>query len=73
MMLSCQVLGDLNMPHYHHELVKEAVEAGFDKPGSMAAVARLLRDLSESGNISSTQLAQVGGWWGQDGEGRCIT
>eukprot|EP00879_Flechtneria_rotunda_P002298 GHRR01002491.1.p1 GENE.GHRR01002491.1~~GHRR01002491.1.p1 ORF type:complete len:322 (+),score=143.64 GHRR01002491.1:106-966(+) len=52
------VLQDLGLPHYHHELVKEAVELMFEHPDKAAQLTALLRQLSESGVISSTQLAQ---------------
>jgi hypothetical protein len=53
------VLKDLGLPHFHHELVKAAVELSFEYPDKAGALAGLLRQLSESGVISSTQMAQV--------------
>ncbi|KAI8472184.1 MAG: armadillo-type protein [Monoraphidium minutum] len=54
-----QVLRDLGVPHYHHELVKEALEIGFERPApAMERVGDLLRDLSACGALSSTQMAQ---------------
>lgn len=59
-LLPLQVLKDLAVPHYHHELVKDAVELSFDQPGSGGdVIATLLAALSASGVISSTQMAQV--------------
>ncbi|GBF95677.1 hypothetical protein Rsub_08659 [Raphidocelis subcapitata] len=54
-----QVLRDLAVPHYHHELVKEALELGFERAApAMERIGDLLRDLSARGALSSTQLAQ---------------
>lgn len=53
------MLQDLALPHYHHEFVKAAVERVFDTPGKAPQLAGLLRTLSESGVITSTQMAQV--------------
>jgi programmed cell death protein 4 len=52
------VLKDLGLPHYHHELVKAAVELSFEYPDRAHQFAALLRQLSETGVISSTQMAQ---------------
>ncbi|KAF6262938.1 armadillo-type protein [Scenedesmus sp. NREL 46B-D3] len=52
------VLQDLGLPHFHHELVKAAVEQGFGYPDKAGQLAGLLRQLSERGVISSTQMAQ---------------
>eukprot|EP00878_Enallax_costatus_P006760 GHUV01007086.1.p1 GENE.GHUV01007086.1~~GHUV01007086.1.p1 ORF type:complete len:655 (+),score=257.56 GHUV01007086.1:532-2496(+) len=52
------VLQDLGLPHFHHELVKAAVELSFEHPDKSQQFAALLRQLSETGVISSTQLAQ---------------
>lgn len=54
-----QVLQDLGLPHFHHELVKAAVELSFEHPDKAQQLTALLRQLSETGVISSTQLAQV--------------
>jgi programmed cell death protein 4 len=59
LLLSHQVLKDLGLPHFHHELVKAAVELSFEQPDKAGTLAGLLRQLSESGVISSTQMAQV--------------
>lgn len=52
------VLQDLALPHYHHELVKAAVELLFEYPGKAAPLSGLLKQLSEQGVITSTQMAQ---------------
>ncbi|WIA38524.1 hypothetical protein OEZ86_001845 [Tetradesmus obliquus] len=52
------VLKDLGLPHFHHELVKAAVELGFEYPDKAQQLTGLLRQLSGSGVISSTQMAQ---------------
>jgi hypothetical protein len=54
-----QVLQDLALPHYHHELVKAAVEQLFEHPEKAPALRGLLRQLSDTGVITSTQMAQV--------------
>ena len=54
-----QVLADLDAPHYHHELVKDAVELGFEQPDKMDKVAALLAHLSNSGVITTTQMTMV--------------
>jgi hypothetical protein len=54
-----QVLQDLALPHYHHEFVKAAVERLFEQPSKAAQLTGLLRQLSETGLITSTQMAQV--------------
>jgi len=51
-----QVLADLDVPHYHHELVKDAVELGFEQPDKMDKIAALLAHLSNSGVITTTQM-----------------
>ena len=56
---SLQVLADLDVPHYHHELVKDAVELGFEQPDKMDKVAALLAHLSNSGVITTTQMTMV--------------
>ncbi|KAF8061907.1 MRF1 [Scenedesmus sp. PABB004] len=53
------VLKDMDLPHYHHELVKAAVEMVFGSPARAPQLAGLLRQLSETGVISSTQMAQA--------------
>lgn len=53
-----QVLSELDLPHYHHELVKGAVEEVFAHPEAAPSLAGLLRNLSETGVVSSTQMAQ---------------
>lgn len=57
--LSVQVLQDLALPHFHHELVKAAVELSFEHPDKAQQFAGLLKHLSETGVITSTQMAQV--------------
>lgn len=52
------VLSELDLPHYHHELVKGAVEEVFAHPEAAPSLAGLLRNLSETGVVSSTQMAQ---------------
>lgn len=52
------VLQDLGLPHFHHDLVKAAVELSFEHPDKSQQFAGLLRQLSETGVISSTQMAQ---------------
>lgn len=54
-----QVLQDLALPHFHHEFVKAAVELLFEYPDKAAPLTALLKQLSEQGVITSTQMAQV--------------
>lgn len=54
-----QVLQDLALPHYHHEFVKASVELLFENPDKAAPLTGLLKQLSEQGVITSTQMAQV--------------
>jgi DNA-binding PadR family transcriptional regulator len=56
-----QVLQDLALPHYHHELVKAAVELLFEYPDKAGPLSGLLKQLSEQGVITSTQMEQVCG------------
>jgi DNA-binding PadR family transcriptional regulator len=58
------VLQDLALPHYHHELVKACVELLFEYPDKAGQLSGLLKQLSEQGVITSTQMAQVGRWVG---------
>lgn len=65
------MLQDLALPHYHHEFVKAAVELLFEYPDKATPLTVLLKSLSETGVITSTQMAQVrmkvffwGGWTG---------
>ena len=53
------MLQDLALPHYHHELVKAAVELLFEYPDKAGPLSGLLKQLSEQGVITSTQMAQV--------------
>lgn len=60
------MLQDLALPHYHHELVKAAVELLFEYPDKAGPLSGLLKQLSEQGVITSTQMAQVcDACWGQ--------
>lgn len=52
------VLQDLALPHYHHELVKACVELLFEYPDKAGQLSGLLKQLSEQGVITSTQMAQ---------------
>jgi hypothetical protein len=50
-------LRDLGAPHFHHELVFQALVAAAEAPdGTAPPMMRLLRDLAESGEVSSTQM-----------------
>jgi hypothetical protein len=52
------VLKDLGLPHFHHELVKISVELLFENPNKVGQLTNMLRQLSETGVVSSTQMAQ---------------
>ena len=56
---AAQCLRDLDAPHFHHEFVVQAIVAALGEPTEVGeSVMRLLRHLSESGEISQTQLAK---------------
>lgn len=51
-----RLLHDLSVPFFHHELVKRALIDGFRGQSVMDAVLSLLRQLSESNDVSSSQM-----------------
>lgn len=52
-------VGELNVPHFHHELVKRAVTTALDKgPDDRAAMASLLAYLHAEG-VSGTERREV--------------
>ena len=42
-------LQELAAPHYHHEFVKQALAAAFERPKATDSLVSLLRHLSDSG------------------------
>eukprot|EP00892_Ulva_mutabilis_P003777 jgi/Ulvmu1/1771/UM118_0010.1 len=50
-------LQELAAPHYHHEFVKQALAAAFERPKATDALVDLLQHLSYSGDVTSTQMA----------------
>ena len=54
---AARCLRDLGAPHFHHELTYQAVVAAMEKPAECGVfMLRLLRELGESGEVSTTQL-----------------
>ena len=50
-------LRDLGAPHFHHELVFQALVSALEKPESVAPAAlKLFKELGDSGEVSSTQF-----------------
>ena len=58
-----RLLLDLAVPFFHHELVKQALLAGLEAADAkgLEPTLRLLRELSDSGDLSTSQMAKVGG------------
>ncbi|EIE18312.1 MA3-domain-containing protein [Coccomyxa subellipsoidea C-169] len=46
----------LDAPHYHHEFVKRALLAAFEAPEQAPALMSLLATLTETGQVSQTQV-----------------
>mmetsp|Transcript_58763 Transcript_58763/g.187497 ORF Transcript_58763/g.187497 Transcript_58763/m.187497 type:complete len:703 (-) Transcript_58763:1595-3703(-) len=52
-----RLLRELNVPFFHHELVKKAVILGLEEAGAKEKVAVLLSSLAESGEVSASQVS----------------
>ena len=55
---AAKCLVELGVPHYHHEVVKTAVELSFEDPARQAPLTALLDRLVASAEVTSTQLQQ---------------
>lgn len=53
-----RLLHDLAVPFFHHELVKQALVMGCTGSSSMDKFIALLRDLSSSGDVSTSQMTK---------------
>eukprot|EP01026_Neomeris_dumetosa_P035830 TRINITY_DN2880_c0_g1_i2.p1 TRINITY_DN2880_c0_g1~~TRINITY_DN2880_c0_g1_i2.p1 ORF type:complete len:567 (-),score=105.96 TRINITY_DN2880_c0_g1_i2:477-2108(-) len=49
-------LRDIDAPYYHHEVIKQALEALFDQPTRFDLIVNLLQQLSVSGEVNLTQM-----------------
>eukprot|EP01025_Chloroclados_australasicus_P016432 TRINITY_DN1825_c0_g1_i1.p1 TRINITY_DN1825_c0_g1~~TRINITY_DN1825_c0_g1_i1.p1 ORF type:complete len:701 (-),score=132.04 TRINITY_DN1825_c0_g1_i1:372-2474(-) len=60
--LSCDVeeavrcLREIDAPYYHHEAIKQALEALFDQPSRFDTMVKLFSHLSVSGEVNLTQM-----------------
>jgi hypothetical protein len=51
-----RVLHDLAVPHYHHEFVRLAIQASFDRPESFDLLMSMLGELMATVDINKTQM-----------------
>lgn len=51
-------ISELAVPHYHHEVVKQALELGFEEEASFGRLMALLKSLGTSGEVSLTQMTK---------------
>ena len=49
---------DLNVPHFHHELVKHCLVAAMESEAQAGKALGLLQQLGASGEVSATQMAK---------------
>lgn len=49
-------LSRLSVPFFHHELVKQAVHKGMEQPNQVDHVINLLKKMSDSNEVNSSQL-----------------
>lgn len=49
---AARCLGELDVPHFHHELVKRALLAAFGDSSHAAPLLKLLAALSDSGQVN---------------------
>jgi programmed cell death protein 4 len=49
---AARCLGELDVPHFHHELVKRALLAAFGDSAHAAPLLKLLAALSDSGQVN---------------------
>lgn len=50
-------LRSLDAPHYHHEFIKRALLAAFERPDQAPALLSLLAKLTETGQVSQVSRA----------------
>lgn len=55
---ACRCIRELAVPFFHHEVVKRAVTLGMESPAAETLIAKLLKEASEEGLISSSQMAK---------------
>ena len=55
-----RLLRDLAVPFFHHELVKQALLAAMEAAAGAAPWLALLGALSDSGEVSVSQMTKVG-------------
>eukprot|EP00270_Netrium_digitus_P006733 TRINITY_DN1940_c0_g2_i1.p1 TRINITY_DN1940_c0_g2~~TRINITY_DN1940_c0_g2_i1.p1 ORF type:complete len:790 (-),score=274.19 TRINITY_DN1940_c0_g2_i1:16-2385(-) len=53
---ACVCIRDLNLPFFHHEVVKVTLVAAMDKPSLRSRAVQLLQRCAEEGLISSSQM-----------------
>ncbi|VFR00325.1 unnamed protein product [Cuscuta campestris] len=53
-----RIIKDLNVPYFHHEIVKRSVIASMERPQDEARVFDLLKTAAEQGLINSSQISK---------------
>lgn len=55
---ACRCIKDLNVPHFHHEIVKRAVIMAMEKRQAEGRLLDLLKTTAEEGLINSSQISK---------------
>ena len=55
---ACRCIRELAVPFFHHEVVKRAVTLGMESPAAETLIVKLLKEASEEGLISSSQMVK---------------
>lgn len=55
---ACRCIRELAVPFFHHEVVKRAVTLGMESPAAETLITKLLKEASEEGLISSSQMVK---------------